>query len=589
MQKISALAKLFDRLRFELEYPSGTWTTIVPTVDDVVLSKSREKGKFLYRLNLETELLLRKAAWDYISEIETDAHCSEINIRLSCGAQTIYEGSVKLNDASFDFSNCSATIEANTDDDYSCIERGLKTEINIIPGDQTLKFFIGEIERQDCIETHVTGLNPPVYSGIDDCLSEADGWQIEENIYQNVTPSGPGVVAPFEADQETTWFRLTVDSATQPPGIGWTNIGGTTWVRPLVIVVDEDQTTSPPPEEAFWYQYWKPAFGNNESIDNGVRLDDLLQTFLNEIGCTLTIVSDFLGINPDFTAPSNDAYTAAYEKMQDVLIFQKSDVKRGDASNNATSGKMTLDELFTFLANGPKVFPSIVNGSLRLEHISYYEEKPISLDLTTAPYMRWMKRSRKYSYTNDDNPRFEKFSAMETTNNARFDGVPIEYGVECSSKDNDTVQHSLGRFVTDISSVITTPDSFSDDGFVVVNAIEFEGELYIDSEMSALFPADEVLNGHLSFPNLHDKYWRNYAYQASGLLNGVTIDFDSVRPSKRGVPITIPGWCCADFLNFDPASLVRTPIGDGEIEKITYSVKTGNVVFELIYPTTTTS
>lgn len=577
------MAKLFNRLEIELEYPSGTWTSIVPTVEDIVLSKSREKGKFFYRTNLETKLLLRKAAWDFISAIETDSHCSEVNIRINCGADTLYEGNIKLTDADFDFSNCNATIEANTVDDYTCIQQGLKKEVNVLPGDQTLKLYIGEIERQDCVEPHITGLEPPITIPLDGCLSELDGWTLESNLYEDVTPFGPGAIPPFEAAQETNWWRLTVDSATQPPGIGWTNIGGTTWVKAPVTVVDEDLTTDPPPEESFWYQYWKLGFGTETSIDNGIRLDDLLELFMEEIGCSLTVVSDYFGINPDATAPSNDAYTAAADKLQDVLIFQKSDVKRSSASNNATTGKMTLEELFNLLANGFQVFPSLVAGQLRLEHISYYENKAVSLDLMLPIYQRWVKRSKKYSYDNSDNPRFEKFNAMETTNNRHFDGVPIEYGVACSSKENDTVQHSLGRFVTDISSVITSLEAFSDDGFVVVNAIPFEGELYLDSEYSAADGTTEVLNGHLSFPNLHDKYWRNYAYQAEGTLNGDAVIFESVRPNKKGVPITVPGWCCSDFIDFDPATLITTPLGNGEVEKVTYSVRSGMVTFELSY------
>lgn len=582
------MAKFLDRLTFEIEYPLGTWSAITPDVEDIVLTKKRENGQYFYRLSLETELLLMKAAWAFISEIEETDHCAEVNIRIKCRADVLYEGKLSLNDGNFDFSRCNARLKATTEDDYACLERGLKQEMNVLPGDQTLRLYIGEPEYQTCIGVHITGLNPPYYDPIDDCISPAL-WSLSENIYQNVSPSGTGALPPFEADQETTWVRLTVDSATPPPGVGWTNIGGTTWVKPPAVIVDEAQTTDPPPEEAVWFQYWKLATGDVASVDNGVRLDDLIGRFLSEIGCSLTVVSDFFLINPDFTNPTNDAYAAAQEKLGNVLVFQKSDVKRGSASNNATLGKMTLDELFQFLANGFKVFPSVLNGALRLEHISYYENKSVSLDLTSAAYRRWTMRKKKYSYANDESPRYEKFSAMETISNERFDGVPIDYGSLCSSKDNDTVQHPLGRFVTDFSNVINYPEKFSDDGFVVVNAVEFDGQLYIDSEYSALFGTDELINGHLSFPNLQDKYWRNYAYQSIGSLNDTAVTFESVRPNKRGEAITIPGWCCADFLNFDPASLVRTPIGDGEIEKITYSVKTGNVVFELIYPTTTAS
>lgn len=579
------MAKLFNRVRVEVEYPADTYTDITPTVPDLVFSKERKNGQQFHRTSLESELTLIKAAWAFISEIETDAHCAEVGIRVSCGLDVIYEGAIALKDGGFDFDSCLATISASTDDPYLCLERGLKQQINILPGDQTLKFYIGTLETESCTDTSIP-LNP---NPLTDCLTEMDGWVIYENNYTNITPNGSGATPPFTVDQETIWIRQTVDSVTEPPGEGWTNIGANTWVKEPIVLLDEENTTDPPPPESVWYTRYKLAFGNDASIDNGVRLDDLLEMFMDEIGCDLTIVSDFFGINPDATHPTNNAYTAALEKMQNLLIFQKSDVKRGDVSNNATVGKMTLEELFNFFAHGMKVFPSIVGGALRLEHISYYENKNVSLDLTVPAYSRWMKRKRKYEYINDDNPRFEKFAAMETTNNANFDGVPITYGVECASKDNDTVEHRLGRFVTDISSVITSPGSFSDDGFVVVNAIEFDGELYADSEFSALSIFEEMLNGHLSFPNLHNKYWRNYAYQSEGTINSNAVTFSSVRPNKKGIPITLPGWCCSDFLDFDPSTLLITGLGFGEVVKMTYSMRSGNVTFELAYGGSTTS
>ena len=587
------MAKFLDRLTFEIEYPLGTWSAITPDVEDVLLSKKREDGQYFYRLTLDSEVTFRKAAWAFISDIEENDHCAEVNLRITCGTDIVYEGALSLNDGDFDFSNCAAVLKSATNDDYTCLEQGLKKEINILgdSNDETLNFTIGSIVTTSCPVTGTTlisGLypvNPPVQ---DSCLTFPDTWAVKENHFTFITPSGSGAFPPFTAEHRTVWVRQVVTSATQPPGIGWVDIGGGQWARKPTTEWDQENSTSQPPEESEWHQYYNLSYGDLDSIDNGRLLSDMLDFMLGQIGCSLPVVSDFFMINPDFTAPSNDVYMAAQEKLARLLFFQKSDVKRADVSDNATEGIMTLDELFSWMANRLQVFPSLETGSLRLEHITYYQDKPISLDLTDSAYIRWVKGARRYSYAGT-NPRYLKFPQYEGQGRLFFDGLQIEYGAACSSKDGGDAPYPSGRFVTDLALVINSSGNFSDDGFVVVNAIEFSGALYADMEVSALNSTAELLNGHLSMPNLHDKYWRDYAYQASGLLNGVTIDFDSVRPSKRGVPITIPGWCCADFLNFDPASLVRTPIGDGEIEKITYSVKTGNVVFELIYPTTTTS
>lgn len=582
------MAKLLDRLTFEIEYPAGTWNAILPTIEDVVLSKKREKGQFFYRLELETELLLRQGSWDFISAIEDLEHCADLNLRVLCSGETLFTGQVKLNNGNFDYSLCLANIKATTQDDYQCVSNALKEEVNIISDtpEQTLNFAIGEFETLRCPPSgtaFVPVLLPSSTPVQDSCLTEPDGWVVLENHFTNISPSGPGAFPPFTADQYTVWIRQRVDSATPPPGLNWVNIGGTTWVREPFVLFDEANSTGQPPPESEWHLYYYLVWGETLPIDNGVLIKDAIELMLDRGDCPLTVVSDFLGINPDGTAPTNAAYTSALAKMQNLLLFQISDVKRATASNNASIGIATLEEIFKFLALF-KVYPSILEGNLRLEHISYYESKPISLDLTAPQFARWLRRKKKYQYDNSDSPRWEKFKWGTNTNNPFFNGYPIDYGAACSSDDSDTVQYDSGRFVTDVQSVIDFPELFSDDGFVVVNAIEFDSGLYIDTEYSVLPPSlIEVLNGHLSFPNLHDKYWRNYAYQATGKMNSADITFDSVRPSKKGEPITINKWCCTDFINFDPATLVTTELGNGEIEKITFSVRSGTVTFELSY------
>lgn len=560
----------------------------MPTVDDIQLTKKRENGQYFYRLSLDTELLLIKSAWDFISDIESNDYCSEVNIRVTCSGSTLYEGELPLVDGSFDYSKCQATIKAGTSDDYTCLQRKLKEPINILAGttETTLNFTIGEVETIRCPTPGTTTFVPVFYpAGVQptesSCLSETDGWVVIENNFSNVSPNGDG---SFSGNLYTVWARLTVDSPTQPPGIGWVNIGGNTWVKTPAYTFDQENSTDPPPNgTTSWVQYWNLDFAEIDPIDNGVPLADMLSFMLSYIDCPLTVVSDFFMINPDFTNPVNDAYTAAQEKLANVLVFQMSDVKRSNASNNATQGLMSFEEFFKFCAM-LDVFPSIIAGVLRLEHISYYENKPIVLNLTVDPYRRWTKRSNKYSYNKGDNPKYEKFKWGVDTNNPLFNApYPITYPDPCADKENDTVEHIAERFVTDIQTVLDSPDLFPDDGFVVVAAIEFDGDLYADTEFGAIQTTVELLNGHLSLPNILDKYWRNYAYQSTGYLNRNLVTFESVRPNKRGVPITVPNWCCEDFIDFDPATLVTTGLGNGEVEKVTYSVKSGTATFELIY------
>lgn len=589
------MAKLSEKLKFEIEYPSGTWVQVYPTNEDFVFKKTREETGRIFTLEMDTDPVFKKdASWDFISDIEVNDHCADLNIRVTCpleGGVTLYEGKVRLSKSEFNFSDCVARIKTQPEDGFTCLKDGLKKQINVLPlvattSRKTLNMSIGTLEYQYCpgpTEADYSGniavSNPFVLPVQDSCLSELDGWVALENKFRFIT----GGSAPWTAQNQTRWVRLTVDSATEPPGEGWTNIGGTTWVKSPEVVFDFENSSTGFGTESTYQTIYQLSYSATEPIDNGMLFSDMLSAMLGSggINCPLTVVSNFFSISADGTNPSNDAYTKAQAGLANLIVFQQSDVKRPSVSENATVAYLKMEELLAWLYDMFKVIPYISGTTLYLEHVSYFESNPVSLDLTASPYDKWTKRKNSYKYKEEETPRYEFFKwQADSYASGKFRTAGILYGSACAGTGED-VTHQLVRVNTDIESILLNPSNFEDDGFVFVAAALFDGEYYAVDEPLQGFSAVTPINGHLSFRNLIPYYHRWQAYQetASG-VDLATLTIVSTRATKENEPVTISGWCCTDFINFGPDSKVTMPTGDSDVVSVEFSVRNGTATFE---------
>ena len=90
-------------------------------------------------------------------------------------------------------------------------------------------------------------------------------------------------------------------------------------------------------QPAYDERTWDALQLNPNFYSNARTLEDVLQGAIDDIDCGITeIRSDYFGINPPGTAPSNTAYDYAGDHLQNMLIFDKSDIVRVTASNDAT-------------------------------------------------------------------------------------------------------------------------------------------------------------------------------------------------------------------------------------------------------------
>lgn len=282
------------------------------------------------------------------------------------------------------------------------------------------------------------------------------------------------------------------------------------------------------------------------SFKNGRRFDDVLQFLLDQTGCGLTVVSDFFNINPDATAPSNAAYDRAADVLQDLIIHQKSDVKRHDATEVSKKAVwlMKLRDLLQDLALMFKVAWKIDGTDFRLEHVSYFEAQP-GPDYTAEYYERVL--------TGGDQsvPLTRRFQFRDEQCSDYFKGYPIE--TYCGEGETSV---RLSLFSTDLAFMTESDnaESIGDDGWVLIATTPTVfANKYENIED----------NRPLSWTELHEQFHK-WEMDGAGKINDADVTPESVRKSRKAPSFGVQLCCDSDF---DPSALTTTALGDGETEE----------------------
>lgn len=302
---------------------------------------------------------------------------------------------------------------------------------------------------------------------------------------------------------------------------------------------------------------------------------------------TVGIVPGAAVVSTFFTA-ANNPVTKTTNHLLYLTIAQKSDIIRPAATNPATSAMMSwnklMDILWAMFQVKWKYDPSVgVGGTIYVEHINYFTSTVDGMDLRTQ---KMCKATNKYSYIKEKMPKYEKFAWMEA-DNPDFIGLPIEYDSACVDQDPKTniVETSLNvttdlEFIYLNSSAVSPPVEgvISDEGFVILctddTDVKAEGGFYIGYYK---------LNMHLSWANLHHRYYRHNRVLINGHINGADMDFWSAQKTKKQN--------CSAILcgSYDPSDLIKTELGmthfggaKAQVQSSALS-PSGEIKFSLLY------
>lgn len=568
----------------------ATETEVFPRVNTLVFNDTPDDTNKFYRKVLQTRMIFAGDDYTLLKAEEDAATCSVWDFIIKYQTVEVFRGFIRFNTSSLaeiDVSNCRINVKVQSSDDYTCFLREWEENFNILTGTTTHEVvtFYGDIECELCIET-APG-SPPDYplSSIPTAactpdLPEADGWTVTYNINEGVTLVSVGPPALYETQigTQTRYCRQFVSDpthASEPPGDGWINVTGG-WARPITVTPDLiNSALTPNDANELIQSFFTPGLDVTDeaapvinTIDNGVLLNDILETFAP---CSLNIVSDFFNINPDATAPANTAYTFASENLQNVIVWQKSDVKRPGATNNATNGKWNFKSLLNQLRVLFNVRFRVSGTDLRIEHVSYFEAAISNGEDLATDYAT--RIAGKHSYQIDDSkvPKSERWQFMEAVSED-FTGEPITYS--CFSDESATEEtYVADRVNCDIPELINSPDSYQDDGFVFGACHDDGGTFYLITSESTLNPGTLLLNGSMCIPNLLENLHTYDRPLISGTLNGTPTTFDSAIRRKRQTALVIP-FGASDYFAWNPADLVNTQMGWGEVDNASWNAAT---------------
>lgn len=513
-------------------------------------------------------------------------------IERDCGAGwvTYFTGTFTLNDAIWDLDRCEVEVKLTKISPEQCFTDGKNDTVNLfelISARKTIRLYNGSLVVEKVTYTSVQSNTSncsaaEVWQGAG--TPQAGGWVAYYNYYALQV----GVVSKCNKETRWTRYKLILPDTDPQPGAEWilinTSGGFKTWVKPSVLYDCEDEDIQPVTDPVIGHRTTCKILGDTSNIsqlDNGLSLENVLEAFAAKLCTGKTVKSQFFQINPD-TVTATNYVTGAASKVRNIVVYQKSDVKRPGVSGNATKLEINFETFITQLCRVFNVRWRVIGSVLRVEHISWFP-KNAGLDLTLPKYAANVKGLARYSYKADEIPPAEEFKFMEASA-GDFAGVPITYGVGCISEAGRVkgpTKIQADQVTTDVELCLSNPSSkseiVSDKGLVFVAADPTD---IIYSEPPILSTSAR-LNNPLAWAQLHRDYYRHYRPLKSGIMNNVPTDFLSVRPSKKGVPLTVP-LCCGD--TFNPDDIVTTALGDGTVEKAVFDFKKETITLDLIYP-----
>lgn len=266
------------------------------------------------------------------------------------------------------------------------------------------------------------------------------------------------------------------------------------------------------------------------------------------------------------------------------LLIPKSNVIKGEYDQPAQQAPVTLRRVLDMLRDCFRCYWFVEDGKLRIEHIKYfmnggsYNVLPsVGIDLTRRFLTRvrkpWAFGQDNYKYDKPTMPERYEFSWMDKQTDP-FNGLPIEIQNGYVQPGN-IEKVSVADFSADIDYIMLNPSDISEDGFVLLMAVDgavptetlsFDGATY------------KLQNPFASFAYLQRFYLYDLpapAYSIGG-QGGIAIGTQRYKESEATFPaLTDP----------DTKNLVKTNIGDGQIDKLSITLQGRTAKATLKYDT----
>ena len=275
-----------------------------------------------------------------------------------------------------------------------------------------------------------------------------------------------------------------------------------------------------------------------------------------------------------------------------LLISQKTNIINGEYQDPAQKAPITLQQIMTMLRDVYKCYWYIEDGKFKIEQINWfrnggsYNINPIiGYDLTKLENVRNGKKlafaTSEYSFDKVDMPERYQFEWMDDVTSP-FEGSPIEITSKYVTQ-GKIEEINISNFTSDIDYMLLNPGAINQDGFALFAAVEPSGggQLELPFTRQAIGITQYYLqNGYLAFINILPTYWVYDMPARNFKINNEQTSARSIERKKKQT-LNFP----AGITDPNPMKLVKTYIGNGQIDKISVNLSSRNVKATLNYDT----
>lgn len=281
-----------------------------------------------------------------------------------------------------------------------------------------------------------------------------------------------------------------------------------------------------------------------------------------------------------------------------LFITPKSNIINGDYKTPAYKAPITLASLLEMLRNVFQLYWYIDSqGRFHLEHVSWFMNggtystptPAVSYDLTALHNTRngkaWAFVTNRYTFNRNEIPSTITWKWMDDVTEP-FIGFEMRFKSPLVNKAKNE-EKNIGNYTSDIDYVSLQPNDVSQDGFMLLGAAYEAIKQFYYLPFYAYTPAGSAVvtnlqNGYLAMGYLEQQnYWLDN--QPAGDIEYSNGSRAATRMQSRMkqqdvvVPMTSP--------IFDPITLIRTGLGDGEIQDIEINISSLTGKAKLKYDT----
>lgn len=295
---------------------------------------------------------------------------------------------------------------------------------------------------------------------------------------------------------------------------------------------------------------------------------------------------------PEYSQFLYNTYNPISGQSFKLLISQKSNIINGEYQTPAQKAPVTLQQIMTMLRDIYKCYWYIEDGKFKIEQINWFRNggsygyNPIiDYDLTQLKNVRNGKKlafaTSEYSFDKVDMPERYQFEWMDDVTTP-FEGFPIEITSKYVTA-GKIEEINISNFTSDIDLMLLNPGAISSDGFALFAAVTPSGggQLELPFIRQIVDNVEYYLqNGYLAFIDIQPTYWV-YDMPARHFKINNASNYAIEIERKKKQTLNFP----AGTTDPNPMQLVKTYIGNGQVDKLSVNLCSRNIKATLKYDT----